>query len=62
VACLFCSGIEFEKGSALLNTIGMTFLNLDWANRSATILICSQCGYVHWFLDRLEEIEEMNGS
>lgn len=24
--------------------------DLDWANASATCMVCERCGYVHWFL------------
>ena len=50
VICPQCGGSQFEEGSALLNTAGMTFLGLDWANKSATVLICSQCSHIQWFL------------
>ncbi len=29
----------------------MTFLNLDWANRNATLLICTSCSHIEWFLE-----------
>jgi predicted nucleic-acid-binding Zn-ribbon protein len=50
VRCPHCGGETFEEGSALLNTRGLTFLNLDWANRDATTLVCTECGKVEWFL------------
>jgi predicted nucleic-acid-binding Zn-ribbon protein len=50
VQCPHCGGAQFEKGSAQLNTAGMTFLNLDWANKSATTLACTTCGRIQWFL------------
>ena len=51
VVCPHCGGCEFEKSSAQLNTAGLTFLDLDWANRSADILICRSCGHIEWFLN-----------
>jgi hypothetical protein len=33
----------------------MTFLNLDWANRSAATLTCTACGRIEWFLADPEE-------
>ena len=51
VACSHCGGEEFEAGAALLNTTGMTFLNIDWANRNATLLICKKCSHIEWFLE-----------
>jgi len=52
VTCPHCKNDQFDEGSALLNTAGMTFLNLDWANRSASILACKRCGQVLWFLQQ----------
>lgn len=50
VACSHCGGTEFDRSEAQLNTAGMTFLGFDWANRSATVLICRSCGHLEWFL------------
>lgn len=50
VSCPHCGGGEFEEGRALLNTLGLTFLGLDWANREAYLLICETCGHIDWFL------------
>ena len=36
---------------AQLNTAGMTFLKLDWLNKTATIFVCEDCGRLEWFLD-----------
>ena len=41
--CIHCGHSHFELGSAQLNTAGMTFLNLDWANGSASLLSCKGC-------------------
>jgi hypothetical protein len=35
----------------------MTFLRLEWANRSATTLTCTQCSHIAWFLEHPEEVE-----
>ena len=48
--CLVCGGDTFFKREALLNTPGMTFLKLDWANATAQCRVCTDCGYIHWFL------------
>ncbi len=45
---------ELARGNVQLNTAGMTFLDLDWANRSATTLTCAECGRLQWFLQRPE--------
>lgn len=50
VTCAHCGGEEFDERSAQLNTAGATFLNLDWANSSARVLVCQSCGHLEWFL------------
>ena len=52
IVCPHCAGTVFAEGSAQLNTAGMTFLNLDWANESATILTCKNCGLIQWYLKK----------
>jgi predicted nucleic-acid-binding Zn-ribbon protein len=49
VTCPHCGGQEFVEGSAMLNTAGMTFLELDWANKSAYTLMCAECSRIEWF-------------
>lgn len=55
VSCGHCSCDRFVEGRAQLNTAGMTFMNLDWANRSAATLTCTSCGHIEWFLADPEE-------
>ena len=55
VTCPHCSRDRFVEGRAQLNTAGMTFFNLDWANRSAATLTCTSCGRIEWFLADPEE-------
>jgi uncharacterized protein len=55
VICGHCESDRFVEGRAQLNTAGMTFLNLDWANRAAATLACTACGHIHWFLADPEE-------
>jgi predicted nucleic-acid-binding Zn-ribbon protein len=55
VSCAHCARDRFIEGRAQLNTAGMTFLNLDWANRSAATLTCTACGRIEWFLADPEE-------
>ena len=50
VRCVHCSGERFVEGTAQLNTAGLTFVGLDWANQSATTLACVACGRIEWFL------------
>ncbi|MGI9952628.1 hypothetical protein V3F56_09740 [Moorellaceae bacterium AZ2] len=56
VICVHCKYEFFHKGNALLNTRGLTFFGLDWLNESATTLICSRCGYIHWFGREVKQI------
>ena len=56
VKCPHCGNETFGPGSALLNTRGLTFFNLDWANRAAHLLICQTCGKVEWFLEPPEKL------
>jgi hypothetical protein len=56
VSCGHCTGDRFVEGRAQLNTAGLSFLNLDWANRSAATLTCTSCGRIEWFLADPEEV------
>ena len=58
VSCLHCHHDHFVEGRAQLNTAGMTYLNLDWANRSAATLTCTECGRIEWFLADPEELPD----
>jgi hypothetical protein len=39
-----------------MTTTGMTFLDLDWLNRSAEGVICVRCGYVHIFMGSAHQL------
>lgn len=56
VVCPHCASETFAEGHAQLNTAGMTFFNLDWANKSATTLACMECGRILWFMKRPERL------
>jgi predicted nucleic-acid-binding Zn-ribbon protein len=47
--CLVCGHDRFDQREGQLNTAGMSFMGLDWANESAICAICANCGYIHWF-------------
>jgi hypothetical protein len=49
--CPICKGKDFDDRTSMLNSRGMTFLGLDWANQGAINYICSSCGYIFWFID-----------
>jgi len=46
------------QGRAQSNTAGMTFLKLDWPNRSAATATCTGCGRIEWFLADPEELPD----
>lgn len=51
LTCLACRrGTEFAQREVNMNTKGMSFLGLDWLNRSADGAVCLTCGYVHVFM------------
>ncbi|MCM3628281.1 hypothetical protein M3194_12990 [Paenibacillus glycanilyticus] len=56
ITCVHCYHNQFKHGYALLNTSLMSFLNLDFANRSANTLTCDRCGYIHWFNKEIDRI------
>jgi len=47
--CPHCHQELFFERSWQLNTAGMSFLNLDWLNSSATNYVCAGCGRIEWF-------------
>ena len=49
IVCRHCGHDRFDEGRAQLNTASLSFLNLDWANRSATTLTCDGCGRIQWY-------------
>jgi uncharacterized protein len=49
VRCTHCKGELFLQHEALLSTTGATLMQLDWANKSGTALICENCGLIQWF-------------
>lgn len=52
--CPACGNDKFESRDVLLNTPAMTFFGFDWANRTATALICTHCTRIEWFLNKPE--------
>ena len=55
LACVICGAGEFVRREVKMNTGGMSFLGLDWANKSGDGVICKTCGYVHVFLGRAHQ-------
>lgn len=50
LSCHTCGGLLFARREIKMTTTGMTFLDLDWLNRSADGAICVRCGFVHTFM------------
>jgi hypothetical protein len=48
--CPICGNHTFSKRKTLMNTAGLTFLGVEWANKQAASFICDSCGYVMWFM------------
>ena len=48
--CSICGHNEFWTRNTLMNTPGLTFFGLEWANKTAVNYVCNSCGYVLWFL------------
>lgn len=49
LVCPVCGGKLFYQRETQMNTAGMTFWGLDWANTNALNYYCSECGYIFWF-------------
>ena len=56
IQCVHCGYQHFELGEAQLNTAGLTFLNLDWANESVSILACKKCSHIMWFAKPVKKV------
>lgn len=50
LVCPICGHDRFGRRKTLMNTFGLTFLGLEWANKEAASFICDSCGYVMWFM------------
>ena len=48
--CLVCSNGTFLFQRALMHGAASSFLDLEWTRPSADCAVCSECGYVHWFM------------
>lgn len=50
LSCEICENDTFWKKESQLNTALSTFFGFDWADASATCIVCGRFGYIHWFL------------
>lgn len=60
IKCPHCLNYRFSRRDVLLNTPGMTFFSLEWANKTATVLTCTRCSSLQWFLDEPEVSDRNN--
>lgn len=52
ITCPHCGNERFNQlPNILLNTPGITFFGLDWANKTASLLICVNCSRMEWFFN-----------
>lgn len=54
IKCPVCGNDLFWSREAQLNTAVATFFNFDWANKSASCYVCTECTYIYWFLEPLD--------
>ena len=54
--CHVCGNALFFDREVKMNSQGMEFFDLGWANQSAVGLLCGGCGYVRLFLSRVLEM------
>lgn len=53
--CPVCGHGEFDRREMLMNTSGMTFMNMDWLNSSACALVCQKCKRIELFAETPSE-------
>jgi predicted nucleic-acid-binding Zn-ribbon protein len=47
--CQVCGNGTFWQRDAQLHTGVASFFNVEWASPTCTCVICSSCGFIHWF-------------
>ena len=47
--CLVCQHDTFYRREAQLHSKWATLLNTEWMAPRCDCVVCSQCGYIHWF-------------
>jgi predicted nucleic-acid-binding Zn-ribbon protein len=57
VRCPHCGNSHFIAGHAMLNTATRTFFKVDWADPSATTLVCDECGRIEWFVNEPDRVD-----
>ncbi|OAH09856.1 MULTISPECIES: hypothetical protein [Streptomyces] len=52
ITCQVCDSDLFRERGVMLNSVGLEFLKMAWADETARGLICWRCGYVHLFVNK----------
>jgi hypothetical protein len=55
--CTHCGHDHFRKREGLLATTWVAFFHFTFWNESARCFVCTNCGFVHWFLTRTEKAD-----
>lgn len=55
--CTHCGHDHFRKREGLLATTWVTLFQFTFWNESARCFVCTNCGFVHWFLTRKEKAD-----
>jgi DNA-directed RNA polymerase subunit RPC12/RpoP len=50
LACTVCGNKTFRKRETVMSSRAKAFFHMEWAGEKATNYICTECGYVFWFL------------
>ncbi len=51
IVCPHCGGAVFRESRTLLVRRGMALAEAEWAGKGATVLACTRCGHLDWFLN-----------
>ena len=54
LACPICGQAHFQLNQTLMSTKGANFLGFDWTNPNADTYTCTQCGYILWFMQTID--------
>jgi predicted nucleic-acid-binding Zn-ribbon protein len=58
ITCPCCQNDTFKLDHRQLNTSGASLFGLDWANKSAAILVCQRCTHISWFMKDPSALKE----
>jgi hypothetical protein len=50
LVCTVCGNNRYHERGALVNSRSGEFFGFAWADTKATNFICTNCGYIFWFL------------